>query len=89
MRFDPEFLTAWRVYKNKGPVNYPTSQRAADRAYRVVKEYLTPEEQSKLAIAWSHATFTGEGRSEFDGVCKKIEERLFKPGGLNLSRDRR
>lgn len=76
MRFTKEELTAFKVYFDKGPVNYPTSQRAADQARSKIEPYLTGEEKTALAIAWSHATMVGEGRREFDSVCKKIKNRL-------------
>jgi len=75
--------TAFHVYSNKGPVNHESSQRAAWGAYYEIKDLLTKEEIDKLSIARGHATFCGEGRGEFDRVCKEIKERLVKEKILN------
>lgn len=82
MRFSKEIVTAWHVYKNKAPVNLPGSQVAARHAKRIIQPFLTDAEQTKLSIAEGHATFTGEGRREFDSVCKQIDKRFIDEGFL-------
>lgn len=69
---------AFEVYAAKGPVNYPGTQWNAHRAYKYFKRMLTEEERTALSIAQSHA-LGDEGRAEFDAVCQKIRDRLFKP----------
>lgn len=76
-----KFETAFRIFKNKAPVNYPTSQRAADQAYSVIYDFLTKGETTKISIARGHA-WIGESRREFDSVMKDIESRLSKLGLL-------
>jgi len=69
---------AFTIFSHKGPVNLPTSQRAANNAYRIVKPYLTYWEEVEVGTAQGHALHCGEGREEFDDVCKEIRERLVK-----------
>lgn len=75
-KFTKRELTDFHVFFNKRPVNRPTSQTAAAQAYNRICEYFTEAEKTSLTIAWSHATFVGEGRQEFDTLSKKIKKRL-------------
>ncbi len=82
MKFSKEIVTAWHVYKNKAPVTLPSSQVAARQAKRIIRPFFTDQEITALSIAESHATFTGEGRREFDSVCKIIDKRFIDEGYL-------
>lgn len=75
--------TAFKTMASKGPVNHESSQRAFDRMYSMVRHLITEEEHMYLMIARGHSTI-GEGRNEWDGICKKIrmrlvKEKIFKP----------
>lgn len=66
------FEQAWKIFKAKGPVGIPGAQVNARKAYQVIRPVLTTTEMNALAIARSHALL-GEGRQEFDAICKKVE----------------
>lgn len=78
--FSPCELRAFRVVFHNGPVNHDATQRKFWNNWRVIEQYLTAEERSRLMTAHSHATFVGEGRGEWDGWCRKVAARL---GGLD------
>ena len=67
---------AFEVFASKGPVDREGAQRQAIRAMRSFRDSLLENELRELGVARSHA-FTGEGRVEFDAVCKRIRKRLF------------
>jgi hypothetical protein len=75
--FEAALRHEFEVFAAKRPVNRPTAQTRASRAYQNVKHLFTGEERVALSIAWNHATFVGEGRSEHDSVCQKIRERIW------------
>ena len=75
-KFTEEELTAFRVFGQKGPVSYPTSQAAAAKAFTTIQKYLTGDERSRLSTAQSHAVDVGEGRREFDNLWNKVKVRL-------------
>lgn len=66
---------AWEVVSAKGPVNLPSSQRAVQSSFHLIRPYLTEDERAELSIASDHALQGGEGREEWDAVCKRIEAR--------------
>jgi len=69
---------AWKIYSEKAPVDYPGPQTKANQAYKVIEPYLTKDEKHFLDVARDHS-FIGEGREEFDCICKQIRQRLRKP----------
>jgi precorrin-2 methylase len=77
MKDDKKLRQAFKTLSHKGPVSLPSSQRAASNAMRIVKPYLTKKEYSALLTAQCHSVDIGEGRGEWDGICKQIEKRLF------------
>lgn len=70
-----KFIDAWKIYSEKAPVNYLGPQLKANQAYRIIEPYLTGNEKFLLMVARDHASI-GEGRKEFDGICKQIAQRL-------------
>lgn len=66
---------AWKIYSEKALVNYPGPQIKANQAYKIIEPHLAKEEKFLLMVARDHSSI-GEGREEFDEICKQIAQRL-------------
>lgn len=55
---------AWKILKEKGPVNIPVVQEKVQRCIDVVRPYLSSGEWNDLMIARGHSEL-GEGREEW------------------------
>jgi len=66
---------AFDILAAKGPVDVESVKRKVDRAMKQVRPFLTDREVGQLFTAQDHA-YMGEGRGEWDGLIKKIRERL-------------
>jgi hypothetical protein len=75
--FEAAIRHEFEVFAAKRPVNRPTAQIRASRAYQNVKHLFTDEERSVLGTAHDHATLCNEGRREHDRLCQKIRERIW------------
>lgn len=74
---DIDFKKEFRIFQAKGPVVYDGVQRRFWQACRNIQHLLTDEEYTKLFVARCHAINVGEGREEWDSICKEVEKRLF------------
>lgn len=67
---------AWRIYREKAPVNLPGCQIKVRRAWHVIWPHLTRGEVLGLSIGLGHAG-NGEGWQDFADACRVVEARLF------------
>lgn len=62
----------WKIFKSKAPVYQCGHVRK--KYLSTVSFYLSKKDRDKISVALDHAQI-GEGREEFDLVCKEIEGR--------------
>lgn len=74
-KFSRQEHQAFKIFFDKGPVNRETSKQEVAGAFHSIKLYFTTEERSRLYAAMFHA-WIGEGRKEWNGVCKAVKARL-------------
>lgn len=67
---------AFESYWDHAPVAHEGPQHQADAAWRVLKTYLTREQQATILSARGHCHEDSCSRMEFDGVMTKLGKQL-------------
>ena len=70
--------TAFHTYQTQAVIKEASSQTLADKAARWFWDNLELAEQKELTQAREKALESESKKQEFDLLCKKIQERMFK-----------
>lgn len=75
VKFNP-FRKAWDIFRERGVENLSLVQYEASANFNMMKHLLTAEETQKIYAARGRALI-GQGREEFDSLCREIDKRLW------------